>query len=49
MIFKGGKSNIIHNWTMTVDPGYEYVEKLSGGISWYMMQSNMLFQVFVSN
>ena len=39
MIFKGRKSNIIHNWTMTVDPGYNYAEKLSGGISWYMMQS----------
>ena len=24
---------------MTVDPGYKYLEKLSGGISWYMMQS----------
>ena len=39
MIFKGRKSNIIHNWTTTVDPGYKYVEKFSGGISWYMMQS----------
>ena len=39
MIFKGRKSNIIHNWTMTVDPGYKYVEKFSGDISWYMMQS----------
>ena len=39
MIFRGRKSNIIHNWTMTVGPGYKYVEKFSGGISWYMMQS----------
>ena len=39
MIFKGRKSNIIHNWTLTVNPGYKYVEKFSGGISWYMMQS----------
>ena len=39
MISKGRKSNIVHNWTMTVDPGYKYVEKFSGGISWYMMQS----------
>ena len=39
MIFKSRKSNIIHNWTMTVDPGYKYVEKFSGGITWYMMQS----------
>ena len=39
MIFKGRKSNIVHNWTMTVDPGYKYVENFSGGICWYMMQS----------
>ena len=39
MIFKGRNSNIIHNWTMTVNLGYKYVEKFSGGISWYMMQS----------
>ena len=24
---------------MTVDLGYKYLEKFSGGISWYMMQS----------
>ena len=34
MIFKGRKSNIIHIWTMTVDPGYKLLEKSSGGISW---------------
>ena len=39
MIFQGRKENIIHNWTMTVDPGCNYVKKFSGGISWYMMQS----------
>ena len=39
MIFKGKRTGIIHNWTMTVDPGYKYVEKFSGGISWYMMES----------
>ena len=39
MTFKGRKSNIIHNWTMTVDPGYKYVEKFSGALTWYMMQS----------
>ena len=39
MIFKGKKSMIIHNWTKTVDPGYKHVDKFSGGISWYMMQS----------
>ena len=39
LIFKCRKSNIIHSWTMTVHPGYKYVEKISGGISCYMMQS----------
>ena len=39
MIFKGRKSIIIHNRTMTVNPGYKYVEKFSGGFSWYMMHS----------
>ena len=46
MIFKGRKSKIIHNWTMTVDPGYKYVEKISGGISWYMMQSKNIISNF---
>ena len=39
MIFKGRKSNIIHNWTMTVDPGYKYVEKFAGEVIWYKMES----------
>ena len=39
MIFKGRKRNIIQNWTRTVDPGYKNVERFSGGISWFMMQS----------
>ena len=39
MIFKGKRSGIIHNWTMTVDPEYKYVEKFAGGISWYMMET----------
>ena len=39
MIFKGRKSNIIHNFTMDVDPGYKYIEKFRGGVQWYMMES----------
>ena len=27
MIFKGKRTGIFHNFTMTVDPGYKYVEK----------------------
>ena len=39
MIYRGKQSNIIHNWTMTVNPGYKYVERIFGGITWYMMES----------
>ena len=40
MLFEGKRINIIHNWTMTVDPGYKDVEKLDGGVTWYMMETN---------
>ena len=39
MIYKGKRSGIIHNWTTTVDPGYKYVERFAGGITWYMMET----------
>ena len=39
MIFKGRRSGIIHNFTVDVDPGYKYIEKLRGGVQWYMMES----------
>ena len=39
MIYGGKQSLIIHNWTMTVNPGYKYVERFAGGITWNMMQS----------
>ena len=39
MIFKGKRSGIIHNFIMDVDPGYKYIEKLRGGVQWYMMES----------
>ena len=39
MIFKGRRSGIIHNFTMDVDPGYKYIEKFRGGISWYMVNT----------
>ena len=45
MIFRGRKSNNIHNWIMTVAPGYKYVGKFSGGISWYMMQSKDIISI----
>ena len=39
MIFRGKRSGVIHNWTMTVDPGYKYVERFYGGVQWYIMES----------
>ena len=39
MMFKGKRSGIIHNPTIDTDPGYKYIEKFSGGITWYMMES----------
>ena len=39
MIFKSRQSDIIHNWKMTVDPGYRYVEIFAGKISWCLMDS----------
>ena len=45
IIFKGRKSNIIHNWTMTVDPGYKYVEKFSGCIQWYMESKDIISSI----
>ena len=37
--FISRKSGVIFNWTMTVNPVYKNVERFSGGISWYMMES----------
>ena len=39
MVFKGKRSGIFHNWTLTVDPGYLYVARFSGGLSLYMMKT----------
>ena len=40
MIFKGKRSSIIQNFTMDVDPGYKYIEKFRGGVSWYMVDTS---------
>ena len=39
LIFKGRKSNIIHNCSTDVNPGFRYIEKFRGGVQWYMMES----------
>ena len=49
MIFKAKRSGIIHNWTMTVDPGYTDAGRIAGGNTWYMMVAKILFQVVILN
>ena len=39
IIFKGRRSGPIHNWTMTVHPGYRYTEKFAGVVTWYMTET----------
>ena len=39
MIFRGKRSGIMHNWSMNVNPGYKFVERFAGGVTWYMMES----------
>ena len=40
MIFKQKGTGIIHNFTMTVNPGCKYVERFAGGVAWYMLHTN---------
>ena len=39
MINNGKRSRVIHKFTMYVNPGFKYIEKLTGGIMWFMMES----------
>ena len=39
MIFRGKRSGIIHNFTIDIDSGYNYIEKIRGGVQWYKMES----------
>ena len=39
MNFVGKRSGLFHNFTMDVDPGYNYIEKFRGGLSSYLMES----------
>ena len=39
MIFEGERSRIIHKWSMDVNSGFRYIEKLCGGVQWYMLES----------
>ena len=49
IIFKGQRLGIIHNFTMDVDPGYEYIKKFRGGVQWYMMETKDFFPISVLN
>ena len=40
MIFKGKRSGILMNFTMSVSPGYKYICRFEGGVQWYKMESN---------
>ena len=39
MIYRGKRSKIIHNWTISVNPGSKYVVKFARAFSWYMMDT----------
>ena len=39
LIFKGKRTGIIMNFTMDVDRVYKYIEKIHGGVQWYMVDS----------
>ena len=39
MIFKSERSGIIQNFIMDVNPGYKYIEKIRGGVKWYMAET----------
>ena len=40
--FKGRRSGIIFNFTMDVSPVFKYIEKIRGGVSYYMLESKDL-------
>ena len=39
MNFKSKRSGRFHNLSVLFSPGNKYVEKLAGGISWYIMKT----------
>ena len=43
LTFRGKRSGIIHIFSMDVDPGHKYIEKIRGGVQWYMMESKDVF------
>ena len=45
-IYKQKRSGIIHNWTITVNRGYQFPETFAGGVTWYMMETKGVFSRF---
>ena len=39
MIFKGKRSGIIMNFSISASPGYKCICRFEGGVEWYMMES----------
>ena len=39
MTFKDRRSGKIRNPTVDVMPGYKYIEKVRGGVQWFLMES----------
>ena len=39
MFFNDKRSGIIHNWSMDVNPGFKFIEKIRGGVQWYGLES----------
>ena len=39
MIFRGKRSRIIMNFTMSVSPGYKFICRFAGGLQWYMLEA----------
>ena len=45
MIYEAKRSGVTSSFIMDVDPGNKYVEKIRGGVNWYMIGS----KGFISN
>ena len=43
MIFKGKRSGILMNYTLSVLRGYKYICRFKGGIQWFMIESKDVF------
>ena len=52
IFFNGKRSGKILNFTMDVDPGYKFFEKIRAGLQWFMLESKDFISnvsVFINN